>query len=171
LSGPWCRPHTSSRASKWEVTPSPALCAVSPVEQLQPVEADLDLERERRARILEAAALEIELRGWAQDVHCNGAGGLCMTGAIITALGVEIPPNTKCYMGNEANDCWAIWGDIGDGVTPSLPYWNDERSRTREQVVFALRWRAEEIRDGLDKSLGWPGYPYVGDEVGLIDSN
>lgn len=90
-------------------------------------------ERERRASTLEAAALEIEVRGWTQFTFCGRNGEVCLTGAIHHAS------NHESVSSDFLNS--------GDGV-PHPMGWNDTPGRTADEVTFLLRWRAEEIRDG-----------------------
>jgi hypothetical protein len=104
-------------------------------------------EREQRARTLEAAALEVEVRGWTQFALQTKTGKVCAMGAVACAQG---------------------WIDTGFGSSrgyfdmfgprredrPSVEYerwveFNNAPERTPDEVTFALRWRAEEIRDGL----------------------
>lgn len=114
-------------------------------------------EAERRARVLEAAALEIEVRGWHQGSSLNlGTGSVCALGAGICALGGDIHDYTK--RGTWYTLTGRTWGtshleEIVAGHGPAhyaLSEWNDMPERTADEVVFLFRWRAEEIRDGFD---------------------
>lgn len=90
----------------------------------------VDPVREGRARVLEAAALEIEVRGWCQHTLEDDAGRVCAVGAI-----VKVGP----WRGG-------IWGDREGGER--VVGFNNARGRTAGEVTFVLRWRAAEIRDG-----------------------
>src|SRR4051812_8981863 len=104
---------------------------------------EVDTEREQRARTLEAAALEIEVRGWTRGAYCCAieGGAVCAVGAIGFAAGLTAP------------DSFAAMGSIDDaaghafGRYLSLMDFNDSRARDAADVTFVLRWRAEEIRD------------------------
>lgn len=108
---------------------------------------------ERRARVLEAAALEIEVRGWAQHTACRTTGELCGGGAILAAVG-STPTKTwfdDCDMASLAQ----VWGwtkidepDVRDGNAVQIAPFNDRVAESASDVTFLLRWRAEEIRDG-----------------------
>lgn len=117
----------------------------SPVQQptTQPV-----TERERRARILEAAALEIEVRGWTFGSFCDDAG-VCALGAL--AASVFGDPNGHRLCREDWYRIDAVWGDCAPylSVTQNLWEWNDTPGRTAAEVTFLLRWRACEIRAGL----------------------
>lgn len=105
-------------------------------------------ERERRARVLEAAALEIDVRGWTRRdlIACNGQ--VCAAGAIGLASGLAedaleaadgaYSHTLTVFDGKPRNQLSLCW----------LPSWNDSTARDAEEVKFLLRWRAEEIRDG-----------------------
>jgi hypothetical protein len=99
-------------------------------------------ETERRARVLEAAALEIEVRGWTQAVACDEGGRVCAMGALKTALAID----PAAYIG------WAeaeqIVGAFGDDACWEMAGWNDEPDRTADEVTLLFRMRAEEIRSG-----------------------
>jgi hypothetical protein len=90
-------------------------------------------EREERARVLEAAALEIEVRGWCQRKLVDDAGRVCALWAISKAA-------PEALVGN-------VWGnDVA--VLKLVVAFNDDPGRTAGEVTFVLRWRAAEIRDG-----------------------
>lgn len=89
-------------------------------------------EREQRARALEAAALEIEVRGWCRAAFTDPDGHICMSKAVIIVSG---------------QPSYEIWGDA-QGCHPMG--FNDRRCRDGAEAAFVLRWRAEEIRDGWD---------------------
>jgi hypothetical protein len=104
-------------------------------------------ESERRARILEAAALEIEVRGWAQGWCCAPEGQVCLGGAILAAEGRELALST-ITIGCAGADAWdAIETAFGKGG-PDATAFNDHTANTADEVTFLLRWRAQEIRDG-----------------------
>lgn len=112
-------------------------------EQVQ-VEAPIT-EREQRARTLEAAALEIEVRGHVKGSRGmyprEGDGGVCLLGAI------------KCAMGRERDDDadWiefaAVWG--GGKSDLNLYAWNDHPDTTADQVIERLRSRAAQLRNNV----------------------
>ncbi len=101
-----------------------------------------DVERERRARVLEAAALEIEMRGWCYGQRVSDSGSVCLVGAI-SAAKYNDPWFERAY-----EEAHYLWGGIGRDCM-WLPDWNDQDNRTAAEVTFLLRWRAAEIRDGL----------------------
>lgn len=106
-------------------------------------------EREHRARVLEAAALEVEVRGWCRKFAVTPEGSVCMVGAVHFAVG----GTERC-----ANDGYATLADVWGLKQPhepllvsaalKLPLWNDKDGRTAKEVTDLFRWRAEEIRDG-----------------------
>lgn len=104
-------------------------------------------ETERRARVLEAAALEIEVRGWMRGMVCGDDGRVCAAGAILFASGFVLHPGSVTTGGVEGG--WdAVDGAFGRGVDVDIQIFNDDFQRTAAEVTFLLRWRAEEIRDG-----------------------
>jgi len=129
------------------------------------------LERERRASILEAAALEIEVNGWCQgrgiddsDDEEDGPndGRRCLLGGIYNALssgsGNAYADAAAVWYGREAtSDDWTAlwtWNDVGSEYGP-CEFDNEPLRpppgtdiRTADEVTFILRWRAQEIRDG-----------------------
>ena len=112
------------------------------IEREQTVVEPLVDERERRARVLEAAALEIEVRGWAQGSEGAepGTGPRCILGGILNACGYD-------WRVHDYGTAGRVWG--ADDVDYFQIYgWNDDPERKPSEVTFALRWRAEEIRDG-----------------------
>lgn len=106
----------------------------------RPVEREVEVltEREERARTLEGAALEIEVRGWCQGRRQNAAGEVCGVGAIHHALGVDW--NTASY--DQALNVW------GGPRHIDIATFNDNHAESADEVTFLLRWRAEEVRDG-----------------------
>jgi len=100
-------------------------------------------EREDRARVLEAAALEIEVRGWARLKDCDDEGRVCAVGALQFAMGENLPPGTTLGV----NGYTAEVSTFGKGE--SLMEFNDKKALSADEVTFLLRWRASEIRDGL----------------------
>lgn len=106
------------------------------IERERQADVQVD-ERERRASVLEAAALEIEYRGWCQGVYVTDHGALCMESAIIASGGSRV---NELFYGRDVYDVVYV---------PDLFEWNDIRpDRTAAEVCFVLRWRAQEIRDG-----------------------
>lgn len=101
-------------------------------------------EREQRARTLEGAALEIEMRGWCQRARHLPNGAVCAVGGMQFALGGSASAFDVAVYGVVDR----IWGRGKN--EPTVDHWNDAEGRTAEQVTFLLRWRAEEIRDGWD---------------------
>lgn len=98
--------------------------------------------REERARTLEAAALEIEVRGWTQGDYCDDGGAVCMAGALKAAHGL------KPHQSISSRE-WCAWGyDDINRHNVHAPTWNDAPERTVAEVLFVLRWRAAEVRDG-----------------------
>jgi hypothetical protein len=99
-------------------------------------------ERERRARVLEAAALEIEVHGWAKGQFEDAHGAMCLVGAV-----------------HHADDCrdarpfaradYIWWGDWLIHPEVELFAFNDTIATSAAEVTFLLRWRAEEVRAGL----------------------
>lgn len=105
-------------------------------------------ERERRASVLEAAALEIEVRGWTNAGQCSDdAGRVCMMMAINEAG----PFEHYDWFGviEEWDPLWHDqWPGYGEAALMPLAAWNDVHARDAADVTFVLRWRAQEIRDG-----------------------
>jgi hypothetical protein len=99
-------------------------------------------ERERAARDLEAAALEIEVRGHAKFALMTKDGRVCAVGAYGAANGWD-GQKYGCgkYLGG-------LYGPLGFSPNVSLALFNNAPERTAEEVTFAFRWRAQEIRDG-----------------------
>lgn len=101
--------------------------------------------REERARILEAAALEIEVRGWNQHDYCTTGGAVCALGALCVVVFGHA--NGQDLSAEE----WELVDGAFGACHPSADFlweWNDEDGRTADEVTFLLRWRAQEIRDG-----------------------
>lgn len=118
-------------------------------EQVQEV-----TETEKRARTLEAAALEIEMRGHAKYYPCSFSGGVCAGGAVFFALGYEDKTPyeesgfAQTFGLNGTAQAWMIlnaaWGrDFYDVVN-----YNDLYTTTASDVTTVLRLRAAEIRAG-----------------------
>lgn len=113
-------------------------------------------ERERRARTLEAAALEIEVRGWARFSSCNARGEVCGGGALLFALGA--PPCESHFTDADMAALNAVWGWRGESLDSAevcnkdmlqIAPFNDNVAESAADVTFLLRWRAQELRDGL----------------------
>lgn len=103
-------------------------------------------EREHRARTLEAAALEIEVRGWNRGEFCDAGGAVCVLGGVLFALGLDPKPREFDWGTLEvAARAWGFSSKRGD-FDPMQ--WNDHKARDAADATFLLRWRAEEIRDG-----------------------
>ncbi len=104
-------------------------------------------DRERRARVLEAAALEIELRGWCQQTSENVWGNVCAVGALKAAIGVD-PGFTFTFA--DIHRIHGIWGSedwyLSDDY--DIVEFNDCPDTDAQDVTFLIRWRAQEIRDG-----------------------
>lgn len=107
-------------------------------EQVE-VEAPIT-EREQRARTLEGAALEIDVRGWTRFWPMNPEGQVCLLGSIGCALGWD---------GDDSDGAGLPWQKtFGPDWIHAVTY-NDDDAESAEDVKFILRWRAAEIRDGL----------------------
>ena len=102
-------------------------------------------EREQRARTLEAAALEIEVRGWAQGTSRADDGSTCLLGSIAMALGYEIGPGG--LDSQVSRPVVRAWGRFPEDLTPIQ--WNDKIARSADEVTMVLRWRADEVRRGV----------------------
>lgn len=102
-------------------------------------------EVERRARILEAAALEIEVRGWAQGVSCDDHGRVCLMGAIDVCRTMEMDWFGVASVWDP--DWRRAFPHHHDGALMPWALWNDQRERTASEVTHLLRWRAQELRD------------------------
>lgn len=98
--------------------------------------------REERARILEAAALEIEVRGWTQHTDCDESGRVCALGAIAFASGWN-GPGSRGGIGAKFFEALDVWPQLGEPQR-----FNDAEGRTAEEVTLLLRLRAEEVRRG-----------------------
>jgi hypothetical protein len=103
-------------------------------------------EREQRARTLEAAALEGDVRGWTHSVIEADDGQVCLVGAINKAQGYD---GADVY--GKARKAWG-----GATSMPLVAGTHDARIlgaalyESEYDPAFVLRWRAEEIRDGWD---------------------
>lgn len=113
-------------------------------EQQVEAPAEVLTEREQRARTLEAAALEIEVRGWRRARLTDENGHVCMAGAIGAALGND-PADAANYC--HAHKIWFGRDEVEDFDLLHIPRINDTSVRV-EQVTYALRNRAAEIREG-----------------------
>lgn len=121
-----------------------------------PVEVLSD--EETRARTLEAAALEIELRGWAQGAYITDRGRVCAVGAIMAAhgatdrhlsTGIDDPVDYDDLIAHTLGNPWPTDPcPLGDSASSLLIDYNDSWAERAEDVTFVLRWRAAEIRDG-----------------------
>lgn len=99
------------------------------------------------AEILEAAAAEVENRGWYQGGFYGPAGTVCAAGGMRCALNLE----GELFHGED----WGAYDDaltaftsyvIGDVEWQELFDWNDAEHRTAEQVVKELRACAADLR-------------------------
>lgn len=107
-------------------------------------------ERERRARVLEAAALEIEVRGHATGDMENGGGGVCLAGGVGFCAGETGSRYLGWQFGATTRVWWGVGGcplDLGN-FNETIWRFNDQIAQSADEVTFLLRWRAEEIRDG-----------------------
>lgn len=104
-------------------------------------------EREQRARVLEAAALEVEVRGWMRNMVCGFDGRVCAGGAILFAAGFTPEPGA-ITLGAFPGGWEAIDSAFGPDPYTDIQNFNDVRAKSAGEVTFLLRWRAEEIRDG-----------------------
>lgn len=100
-------------------------------------------EREQRARVLEAAALEIEVRGHAKHVQMDAGGRVCLYGALKCARGWD-----GAGWGGAFSPDWYSFFPGGPRGGFEVAEWNNAPERTADEVTFLMRWRAEEIRDG-----------------------
>lgn len=103
------------------------------VIEVMPPATSPDTARENKARTLEAAALEIEMRGWCKGTVQDNKGRVCLIGAVM--------------YGSAGAFCAA---DFFPGRVSLVSLWNDKAAVTADRVTHLLRWRAEEIRDGWD---------------------
>lgn len=118
-------------------------------EREQRADREVATDAERRARTLEAAALEIEVHGHA--TFCKSTDGrMCIGGAIFQAMGYDVSPGatfTHSVVGLGPDGGWdvldSIWGDHFQPVA----WWNDTEA-TPTEAIARLRSRAAEIRDG-----------------------
>jgi hypothetical protein len=118
------------------------------------VETEVLTEREQRARTLEAAALEIEVRGWGRGMLMAVDGSVCINGAI--GLATVIPHDAQGGSSHSLDHSHRMgYHDVGRKTWgrsynyERLAYFNDHLVDSAE-ATFLLRWRAEEIRDGWD---------------------
>ena len=102
------------------------------------------------ADILERAATLIEERGWNQGWYVNGCGGLCTTGAMFAAVGMEpvLGQDSNWNTFNEIafRSAQAAWDRFTAHVAQHAPQWNDAPERTKEEVVSTLRAAAQAAR-------------------------
>ncbi len=100
---------------------------------------------EQRARLLEAAALELEVRGWCQQSSQDEAGRVCAIGALKAAVGID---PAASFGHEDIARVHEMWGNT-DWYEPELNIveFNDNPDRDPADVAFLLRWRAAEVRD------------------------
>lgn len=93
------------------------------------------------AEVLRKAAEYLATRGWKQNTVGEHGGPRCAVGSIWSASG---------WTGNRADLDTLVesaWNEMEAHLgVPSLARWNDERGRTREEVIAKLR----EVADKLD---------------------
>lgn len=124
-----------------------------------PAEVEVLTEAERRARTLEAAALEIEVRGWASTT--KHPENVCILQGVACAMGLP----RDYWSSNEVIDVWGPSGENEVKRRNRIAYdvfgFNDSRATSPSDAAFVLRWRAEEIRDGWESfesgqpAIGW----------------
>ena len=95
-------------------------------------------ERERQARVLEAAALELDVRGWSRGAMERDDGTVCLVGAMHHALSTRLSESYRM----------AKWLLTGDRFSTIPIRFNDTLATGAGDVKFVLRWRAAEVRDG-----------------------
>lgn len=111
----------------------------------------------KTSEILAKAADLIEQRGWNQGWYVNDCGGLCATGAMFAAVGME--PVAESQLGAGSGSAWGEFAESRyDDATRAwdrfaaylgvqhAPSWNDEHERTKEEVVAKLREAARAER-------------------------
>lgn len=112
------------------------------------VESPEEALRNRRASLLDAAALELAVRGWTQGEPCDEEGRVCLMGAIDATLPTA-PMDWRAVMFTWDPDWRLQWPEQPEGGLLPIASWNDDPGRGVGEVQFLLRWRAEEIRDGF----------------------
>ena len=98
------------------------------------VETQVPVERTDADILLNAARI-IEEFGWCQGTWTDGAGHLCLEGAVRVALG-DRPNSTKF---TDAFTFVRVLGRVERVVGTRPARWNDTPGRTQAQVVAALR--------------------------------
>ena len=91
------------------------------------------------AGLLREAANLIEAHGWLQGGYGSKHIGLCAVGAIRCAAGA-LGPDHPAFLNAIDALTWAT----GLPRTYNIPDWNDAASRTKDEVVDALRRAAEQ---------------------------
>lgn len=105
---------------------------------------------EATASVLDKAAAEIRDRGWNQGRLMNGLGEVCAVGGIRAACGL----NRGAYYGRRlaadlATDAEYAFSDYLRSTyeAPSIPQWNDDPTRTKDDVTAALEKAAAWVRE------------------------
>lgn len=96
------------------------------------------------AELLLAAADHLEQKGWCRETFCNSNGECCVIGAIQFAASGRANRLAKTKKVIAA--LRKLADAIGLGSVPSLgdiKAWNDSLSRTKEEVIAALRQAAQ----------------------------
>jgi Fe-S-cluster formation regulator IscX/YfhJ len=102
------------------------------------------------ADVLDDAADLIERGGWIQNALYDHAGGFCSVGALYEICPTDFP-RWRTYA--------ALRSVIGGR---SLAEWNNDPSRTKQQVLDAFRAAAKQERMHLESSRLLPGPPSGG---------
>lgn len=101
------------------------------------------------AEILEAAAAEVENRGWYQGGFYGPAGTVCAAGGMRCALALDENASYDGVAWSAYDDALSVFAFHVLGVAEEwqqLFDWNDAEHRTQEQVVKELRACAADLR-------------------------
>lgn len=110
----------------------------------------------KTSEVLDLAADMIEKYGWVQGIEGWDKGygaGLCLEGGIVAALGRSLGSSPNRITMREMWACPAYKAVQGYlGVRPPLWWWNDDLSRTKEEVIEVLR-AAAAVERAKEESL------------------
>lgn len=88
---------------------------------------------------MERAACIIEQRGWCRGKLMNGAGNVCMIGAVGLAIGVTVKPGQVSFGRGEPERLQKLRDKIQETTRCYVEEWNDQRALNRQVVVAKLR--------------------------------
>lgn len=96
------------------------------------------------SEILDRAGVELDMHGWHQgSLTDHETGAVCAMGALHKAKISLVGISTDGWQLAYTVAIKALREEIG---TYTIPTWNDDPSRTVEDVKLALKFAAEEVR-------------------------